>query len=285
MLFANFLLSFQFSFVFLCQKDTRCSSRRIASPSPTPTELTCSHCSLTTSSNRGTEQCWDRFVIHVRWDELTYSHHSLSTSSNRSTESRRKQLICWFWITFQINKSESNRQIRFKSTNQLFPPCFFCFSTKDSAQHLWNLVCPISSTENHLSRIEIPQKNMFSTNSILICSRSTDELRGKRTPDSSSLCLRTSWQLHFGEIREYRLPSNHSRSRQTDAGFEFPVSNYPWHHRNLSQLASFPAMFFWPDYRQTDKQTNFNFVRPSFQSREPTVLIILSVDFYGTLNP
>ena len=89
------------------------------------------------------------------------------------------------------------------------------------------------------------------------------------------------------EIRVYQLPSNHSAPMETDLGFEFPTSNYPlgtpfrwksgvsvaeqpfwsegngprirvprielpWHHRNLSQLVSFPAMFFWPGDRQTN---------------------------------
>ena len=67
------------------------------------------------------------------------------------------------------------------------------------------------------------------------------------------------------------MPSNHSRSRQTDLGFEFPTSNNPWWHQNFSQLVSLPEMFFWPGYRQTNKQTNrqtnFNFVRPSFALR------------------
>ena len=196
--------------------------------------------------------------------------------------------------------------------------------------------------EIHFSRVEIPQKNVFSANSIFNGSRSTDELwnkrnsdssstrlrtprnsisvksrcigrlatilvRGKWTQDSSSPCLNTPWEPNFreipayrlpsnhchptetdtgfdfptsrnplrprfGEIPEYRLPSNHCGPRETDPGFEFLASNYPYYDRNLSQLVSFPAMFFWPGdrqtNRQTNKQTNFNFVRPSFQSRE-----------------
>ena len=83
-----------------------------------------------------------------------------------------------------------------------------------------------------------------------------------------SLALNTHWELHFGEIRMYRLPSNHCRPRETDLEFEFPTSNYPWYHRCVSHSVSFPVMFFWPGYRQTNRQTNFYFVRPSFQSRE-----------------
>ena len=45
---------------------------------------------------------------------------------------------------------------------------------------------PVSWTKIQLSRIEIPGGNVFSANSILIGPRSTDELRGKRTPDSCS---------------------------------------------------------------------------------------------------
>ena len=71
----------------------------------------------------------------------------------------------------------------------------------------------------------------------------------------------------FGGDPGYRLPNNHSRPKETDPEFEFPAANYLWHHRNLSQLVSFPAMFFRPGYRQTNRQTNFYFVRPSFQSR------------------
>ena len=94
-------------------------------------------------------------------------------------------------------------------------------------------------------------------------------IRGERTPDSISPPLKTLWDTLSGEIRVYRLPSNHSYSTQTDPGFEFTTSNYSWMYQNPSQLVSCPKMFFWPGYRQTDRQTNlFNFVRPSFQSRE-----------------
>ena len=58
------------------------------------------------------------------------------------------------------------------------------------------------------------------------------------------------------EIRVYRLPSNYSTPRKTNPGFEFPVSEYPWRRRQISQLVSYAAMFFWPGDRQTDKQTN-----------------------------
>ena len=120
-------------------------------------------------------------------------------------------------------------------------------------------------------RLRSPEKPI-SVKSDRIGCLATIVVRGKRTPDSSSPSLNTPWEPNFGEIRVYRLPSNHCRPRETDPGFEFPASNYPWNHRSLSQLASFPAMFFWPGdrqtNRQTDKQTNFNFVRPSFQSRE-----------------
>ena len=98
-------------------------------------------------------------------------------------------------------------------------------------------------------------------------------IRHKRTPDSSSPCLKTPWELHCGEIWVYRLPSNHCHPRKTDPGFELPTSNYPWMYQNPSHLVSFSKMFFWPGDRQTNTQTHkhtnfFFFVRPSFQSRE-----------------
>ena len=86
---------------------------------------------------------------------------------------------------------------------------------------------PVSWTKIQLSRIEIPGENVFSANSILIGPRSTDELRGKRTPDSSSPRLKTFWEPFSDEIQMYRLPSNHSGPRETDRRFEFPTSNYP----------------------------------------------------------
>ena len=80
-----------------------------------------------------------------------------------------------------------------------------------------------------VSRIELPQSNVFPTNSIFIGSRSTDELRGERTPGSSSPSqpLKTPWEPHFGEICVYRLPSSQSRPRETELGFELPISIYP----------------------------------------------------------
>ena len=79
-----------------------------------------------------------------------------------------------------------------------------------------------------------------------------------RVPDHSWGQNTFSWSdvlLTF--TNKYRLPSNHSHSRQMYPGFKFPVLKYPWHRRQLSQWVSFPAMFFWPGYRQTDKQTYF----------------------------
>ena len=76
---------------------------------------------------------------------------------------------------------------------------------------------------------------------------------GKLNPGSSSTCLKNPMRSLSCEIWVSRLPSNLCDSRQTDLGFEFPATNYPWHHRNLSQLESFPAMFFWPGDRQTNK--------------------------------
>ena len=81
--------------------------------------------------------------------------------------------------------------------------------------------------------------------------------RGKRTLDSSSPHWITPGKPVIGEIRVNHLPSNRPHSSPMDPGFEFPTSNYPWHHRNLSQLASLPRMFFWPGDRQTNRQTYF----------------------------
>ena len=82
---------------------------------------------------------------------------------------------------------------------------------------------------------------------------------GTRIKDSFKKMIfsfKTSWKPLFGGIRVYRLPRNHCRSRETDPGFEFPASNYPWNHRNLPQLVCFSAMFFWSGDRQTNKQTD-----------------------------
>ena len=83
-----------------------------------------------------------------------------------------------------------------------------------------------------------------------------------------SLALNNHWELHFGENRVHRLPSNHCHPRETDPGFESLASSYLWQHLKLSQFVSWRVMFFWPGYRQTNRQTNFYFVRPFFQSRE-----------------
>ena len=119
-------------------------------------------------------------------------------------------------------------------------------------------------------RVEIVQKSLFSVRSISIGPRSTNGFsrclgvgfifpvsryhrktwfqqnrfslvpgrpmgfRGKRTSDSSSPRLKTPWEHHFGEIPVYRLPSNLCRPRETDVGFEFPTSIYPWQYQHIS---------------------------------------------------
>jgi hypothetical protein len=126
----------------------------------------------------------------------------------------------------------------------------------------------ISWTQIHVFSIEKPQSNLFPVNSISISCRPTPHIPIKLTADSSSPCNKTPGKPLFGEIRVYRLPSNHCRPRETDLGFEFPASNNPRYHRCASHSVSFPIMFFWPGYKHTNTQTIIYFVRPSFQSRE-----------------
>ena len=92
---------------------------------------------------------------------------------------------------------------------------------------------------------------------------------GKLIPGSSSPYLKNLWEALSSEIGVYRLPSNHSRPKETDPKYDFPTSSYVWLHVKLSQFVSRPGMFSWPGYKHTNKQTNlFYFVRPSFQSTE-----------------
>ena len=114
------------------------------------------------------------------------------------------------------------------------------------------------SFEPNRSRIRVPtSQSHLSRISRRIGCLATILIRGKRTVDLSSWGLKTPWVVpHSGEISVYRLPSDHPDSRQTDPGFEFPVSKYPWHCRQASQLMSFLAMFFWPGDKQTNRQTN-----------------------------
>ena len=114
--------------------------------------------------------------------------------------------------------------------------------------------------------------NVFPANSVSFRSRSSNHIPVKLTTAWSITRLNKCGEPYFGDIRVYRLPSNHCGSRETGLGFEFLTSNYPFYHEDYSQSLSLPAMFFWPGDRQTDKQTNFNFVRPSFQSRELCIL-------------
>jgi hypothetical protein len=69
-------------------------------------------------------------------------------------------------------------------------------------------VFEVFSRRIRVSRIEIPQNNVFSENSIFIGSWSTNGV-----------------------------------SRPTDLIFEFPTSSYLYEHRKLSQLVSLPTMF------------------------------------------
>ena len=90
--------------------------------------------------------------------------------------------------------------------------------------NLWQLVSSISGTKIEVSPIEIPRKSLFPrTRFSLVCSLSMSfETNGpkirvpriKLAPEKSP----------SNEIRLYRLPSNLSRPRQKDAGFEFPTS-------------------------------------------------------------
>ena len=76
----------------------------------------------------------------------------------------------------------------------------------------------------HVSK---PPGNPISVRSGCIGCLATTVVRGKRAPDSGSPCLKTRWEPYFGEIWEYRLPSNNAGPRETDAGFEFPMSRNP----------------------------------------------------------
>ena len=105
--------------------------------------------------------------------------------------------------------------------------CFFSCSTKDSTQNLWILSCPISWTDIHLSRSEIPQENVSSMKSWCIGCLATIVVRGKRTSDSCSPPLETPWEHYFDEIPVYRLPSNHCGPGKTDLGFVFPTAGNP----------------------------------------------------------
>ena len=100
----------------------------------------------------------------------------------------------------------------------------FSCSTNDSTQNLWNLSCPISWTEIHLSHSQIPQKNVFSLKSWCIGCLATIVVRRKRTSDSCSSPLETTWEHHFDEILVYRLPTNHCGPKETDVGFVFLTS-------------------------------------------------------------
>ena len=86
---------------------------------------------------------------------------------------------------------------------------------------------------------------MFPTNSMFLACRSTNELRDKRTRDTSFPPLKTHLKVPFHEIRVYRLPSNHSRPRET----------YPGEHPNFAQLVTLSMMLFWLRYTQTNTQT------------------------------
>ena len=79
------------------------------------------------------------------------------------------------------------------------------------------------------------------------------DFRVDRASDSCFLHWIIPVKAPFERIQVYRLSSNHSHSRQTDLGFEFPTSNYPWQIQDISQFVSLPVMFFWPGYRQTNK--------------------------------
>ena len=69
-----------------------------------------------------------------------------------------------------------------------------------------------------------PRKNVFSLKSWCIGCLATIVVRGKRTPDSCSSPLETTWEHHFAEILVYRLPSNHCGPEETDVGFVFLTS-------------------------------------------------------------
>ena len=74
----------------------------------------------------------------------------------------------------------------------------------------------------------------------------------------------TELQLCFQSIIGRNFPTNSifigspsisQFSRRLGVEFVFPASRYPGEHPTFSQLVFLPAMFFWPGYRQTDKQT------------------------------
>ena len=103
----------------------------------------------------------------------------------------------------------------------------FVFSTSDYPRtivtpHTW-YACrqcsfdPVTDkhTHNHLFR-----KTLLSVEGI-------ERKETSQTSDSTSPRLKTPWEPHFGEIRVYRLPSNHCHPRKTDSGFELPTWNYP----------------------------------------------------------
>ena len=208
-----------------------------------------------------------------RWNFRCFSKTAFYSNSELYSKWNRSFLI-WFPCDLLVEPSariySSLATDYTKCRNQITSPFgfhadhggFFCYSTKDSTQRLWNLVCPISWTkfifpaskylrktcfrrsrfllvpglpmsfEENAPRIRVPlvwkpPRNPIPVKSVCIGCLATILIRGKRTPDSSSPCLETPAEPHSGEIRVYRLPSNHSHSRQTDPGFEFPMPENP----------------------------------------------------------
>ena len=135
----------------------------------------------------------------------------------------------------------------------------------ESVEIKWSQVKSFETVESEVRCFPLgkPSGKSFPVKSRWIGYLETILVRGNPTTP-----LNTPWESHFGEIRGYRLPSNHSGVRKTDPGFEFPMSNYPRRASKLSTVSLLAGNVLLTRL-QTNAQTNlFNFVRPSFQSRE-----------------
>ena len=169
---------------------------------------------------------WDLICRDYRLQKKCRNSYDITTSFR--FHSKVRSTLVWATNTCTIIDHDPLDQLNSNS----------CFPHRDMSGNLFpaNSVSFRSRSSNHIPvklttawsipRLKIPEETL------------NDEIWLYRLPSNHSHSRQTEFRFkfhtsqnplepYFGEIPVYRLPSNHCSPRETDTGFEFPTSQNP----------------------------------------------------------